>query len=278
MAALLNPHQDSDVGLLSIGGLELTCAFPNASWTADITNENVAGVCREGDLNQRTNRQGTLTGSFYGASSNGFVTNYLDLSALMVGGVDVKPQLYTLQMSGSFGKQRLPGWISGMAEGILKKNYSGSLEMVLDDTDGVQAIMIASESGVNADAQTALSFTLSGKTVTFPIALNGNTHPIQVGDYQKVTVPFLSQAPARGTAFPTAPTSLPGTPGLLDWALLTPRTNRAFTFTSKLTHGLVRAGFLTFDTFNFTVADGAITTFDYTFKTFGDWTTTNNGA
>jgi hypothetical protein len=278
MAALTNPHVDSDIGLLSIGGLDLTCAMSNASWNVEKQTVDVGGPCREGALNQTTGRQGTLSGSFYGASGNGFVTNYLDLSAVAVGGVTVKPQLYTLDVSGSFGKAKLPGFASGMAEGVLKKNYSGSIEMQLDDTDIVQTIVIAAEGSTNSAAQVVLTFTLNGVVVTFPVQLNGDSGGIQTGEYQKVTVPFVSQAPARGTAFPTAPTTLPGSPGLLDWALLSPRTNLAFTFTSKGTHGLVRAGYLTFDSFSFRLADGEITTFDYVFKTYGDWTTANNGA
>jgi hypothetical protein len=276
--ALTNPHYDSEVGLLTIGGIDLTCSFENAQWTVDKTNTNVGGPCREGDLMQTTNRQGTLSGSFFGGTSNGFVTNYADLTAITVGALNIKPNLYSLSINGSYAKQRLPGWVSGTAEGITKKNYAGSLELQLDDTDLVQQLVIAAESSSVSGAQVALAFTLLGTTVTMPIQLDGTDGGIQTGEFQKVTLPFVAQAPARGTAFPTTPTSLPGSPGLLDWALLSPRTNRAFTFTSRATHGLVRTGFLTFDSFSFVLSDGEVTQFEYTFKTYGDFTTSNNGS
>lgn len=275
--ALTNPHYDAEIGSLLIGGLDLTCSLDSVMWSVDNTNVNVGGPCREGDLNQRTNRQGTLSGSFFGGSSTGFVTNYMDLTGITVGGLNIKPNLYTLTINGAFGKQRLPGWVSGVAEGVLKKNYSGSLEMQLDDTDLVQQIVVAAENDDVSDAQVALLFTLLGTAINIPVQLDGSNGGIRTGEYQKVTVPFLSQAPTRGTAFPTTPTALPGTPGLLDWALLAPRVNRAFTFTSRETHGLQRTGFLTFDSFAFSLTDGEITRFDYVFKTYGNFATTNTG-
>lgn len=275
MAELTNPHQAQDVGSLIIqAGANLVCSLENATWTASKANSDVRGLCRPGALNQRTSRTGTLAVKAFGNSTSGFVNTDVDLTALTLGGQTVVPQLYTLTIGGTFDKAALPAiGVSGTAMGVTGQNYNGSVEVQIDDTDIVQALIIASEGDDNAAAQVNLSLVLNGVTIAFPVQLDGNTHAFNQGQYQRITLPFVSQAPARGTAFPTSPSgSLPGSPGLLDYALLSPRTNLSFDFISKLTHGVRRQGFLTWDGFSITVADGAITDFSYNWSTYGNWT------
>lgn len=279
--SLTRPHEHDDLGSLTIGSVSgLVCAIDTVSWQVSKTNTDIRGACRPGQAMQTVKRQGTLSTKLYSGSSVGnFVSTDMDLTSVLLGGVNAKPNTYSIQLNGSFDKQRLPAiGVSGIAEGIVGQNYAGTAELQIDDTDFVQTLLIASESGTFSDAQVVLSFTLGGKVVTLPVQLDGNTHSSGQGQYQKVSIPYIGQAPPSGTAYPTAPTTLPGSPGLLDYALLTPRTNLAFTYVSKTTHGLVRTGFLTWDSFALTIADGAVTDFSYVWKTFGDWTTINNGS
>jgi hypothetical protein len=277
MAALLNPHQAQDVGslIIQVGG-NLVCALENATWTANKATGDVRGLCRPGALNQRLSRTGTISAKAFGNSTSGFANTDVDLTALSIGGQTVLPQTYSLSISGAFDKAALPSiGTSGTAMGVTGQNYNGSVEMQIDDNDIVQALVIASEVADETQAQVVFTMTLNGTVITFPVMLNGNTHAFTQAQYQRITIPFVSQAPARGTAFPTSPSgNLPGSPGLLDYALLSPRTNLSFDFISKATHGVRRQGFITWTSFTIGVSDGAITDFTYNWDTYGDWTTT----
>jgi hypothetical protein len=279
MAALLNPHEALDTGSLTINaGGNLVCTLENVSWDATPERSDVRSLCGQGMRGQRTGRQATLSLKALIEASTGVISSDIDLTSLTVGGVTVLPQTYSFSLSGAYDKSRLPGiGVSGISEGVTGKSFSGSIELQIDDTDVVQTLVIASEGSSGASAQAILSFTINGTIVAFPVELVGNAHVLNQGAYQRVTLRFESQAPNRGTTFPTTPASLPGTPGLLDYFLISPRSLLAFVFSSKATHGLLRTGNLRCDAFSIGVTDGAINDFSYTLKTDGDWTTANNG-
>lgn len=102
--------------------------------------------------------------------------------------------------------------------------------------------------------------------------------PIQRGDYVRSTINFTGQAPARGTAYPTLPTTLPGTPGLLDLALLNPKGRFAYDFISRNSYGVRSNGFVRFGDFGFNYTTRGLTYFDYQFMTDGNFTTVLRGA
>lgn len=280
MAALTNPHQSQDVGSLIIqSGSDIVCALNNATYTYTPTTDDVRGLCRPGARNQQTGAQGRLSIQPYFNGSNGFFLADYDLTAITFGGVTILPQLYTVTLNGTFDKQPLPAMgVFGAAQGVQGQNYDGTVELQIDDTDVVQALIIAAEGTDLAAKQMVFSMTFNGQPITFPVQLGTVTHVFNQGQYQKVTFTFSSQAPARGTAFPTAPTTLPGSPGLLDYALLSPKTNLSFVFTSKVTHGIVRSGLITQDGFTVTFSDSAVAVFNFNYATYGNVAVSNNGT
>lgn len=268
---LTNPHTHNDLGSLTIGAVAVLCALENVNWSSSADVSDVRGPCRFGAYNQITKDQATLSAKMFGPSTTGFVNTGVDLSALTVGGVDMKPYTYSLNLSLAFDKQDLPAiGVLGKASGVTGKSYSGSLELVLDDTLSAQNLVVAAESRTLADREVVLSFTSNGVVFALPVQLTGTDGGSTQGEYQKVTVNFAGQAPLVGTAYPTSPV---GTTTLLEKALNSPKTNLAFTYSSKLVNGLLRTGFLTWDSLNITITDGAVTDYSYSWMTFGEWAT-----
>lgn len=265
-----NPHTHNDIGTLTIGGVAVLCSIDNVNWSATADRTDVRGPCRFGAFSVITKDQATLRAKLYGAGA-GFVNTSVDLSAVTIGGVSIKPVMYTLNLSGGFDKQDLPAiGVLGKAQGITGKSYTGSVELVLDDGLVAQNLIVASESRTLADREMILSFTSNGVAFTIPVQLTGNDGGSEQGNYQRVTLNFEGQSPASPTAYPTVPG---GTTTLFEKALNTPKTNLAFTYVSKTVSGVSRTGFLTWDSFNIVISDGTVTDYTYNWMTYGDWTT-----
>lgn len=280
--ALTNPHTHSDLGTLTIGGADITCVLRSASFDHSADTEDIRGACRFGALSQVVKEQGTLSASAYGAGTVGARTSHLDVSVLSIGGVSMFDYVYSIDISGEFDKQALPGiGVLGRAEGVVGKGFSGSIVLTAGDgasgnPGAVQALQVAAKSANLNNREKVLNLTINGHPLELTVLLTSVQVSSEEGQYQRVTIQFVGQAPAAPGQYPTQPDEIGDPPSLLELAIFTPKTPLAFTFTTHPTEGVVYSGSLTWDGWSFSVADGAVIAYDYTWKTFGNYTATAN--
>lgn len=198
--------------------------------------------------------------------------DFFNITALTLGATDIRCDLYSFEVEGSFDRKSDPGFCGKWKKMANKsKDYKATLEVGVSDA-GYAALVVAAASTVEADRRMDLAATINGVGVTIAVTLGEVRIAIPDADNQKVTFTVLGNAPSNlATAYPASPT---GTTTLLEWAFNSSKSLKAISFKSNNTAavGIAVTGNVSLASFKFGCRDGEVLVSDYELESYGTMT------
>ncbi|MGV3619121.1 MAG: hypothetical protein ACO1SV_27660 [Fimbriimonas sp.] len=261
-----------DIGTLTVGGANLLATLEDVQWEAEGEFDDYQNAVLFRKASQPVKSSARMTVPLRSIKTGQTRVSHMDLSVAALVGMDVRPELESINLSVSNPINPIPN------QGEFKRRYqcdpggtiTADVAMEVADSASVAlALMALLESDDPDDLAAVLAFTLNGSGVSVPGHLRRGSHTAP--KRQKVTIGFEGSDPS-GT-YPTAPV---GTTTLLEKAINVPKTPLAFTYASHATEGLTRTGFLLIETANATIEDARITRESYAFRVSAPWTTALN--
>ncbi|MBS1702915.1 MAG: hypothetical protein JST12_14720 [Armatimonadetes bacterium] len=260
------------VGTLTIGGSSVLGDLKDVSCRFQPDHNNTKALNNYGVSRQISKMGITFTVGLYSTiTADDVRVDFFNITAVTLGGTDIRCDLYSFEVEGTFTRKADPGFCSRWKTMANKsKDYKATLEVGISDA-GYAALVAASASTVEADRRMDLVATVNGVGITIQVTLGEIQNAFEDEDNQRVTFTVMGNAPSDGSDYPTAPT---GVATLLTWAFNGSKSTKAISFKSNNAAGVGVAidGNVTLASFKFGCRDGEVLVTTYELESYGTMT------
>lgn len=254
------------LAVLSVGGNSQLEFVENANFSFDEDTAEGAPASRFGGNVQGLKRSGKIDISLWSDQATDVRVSHLDLSAAAWGSLDLlTPNISSEIMVGiDFTHKMSPGngdlWAFPIvADGKLQ----GSLRCGMDASDAPD-LLLQAFSGVYADPNQTLTFTLNSVAYSFPFRATNHSIPVSKDGLMEFTSKLMDRSARSGV------TILPsGTTSLIEKALNASKTALAFSFKPQSANSITIGGNMVFQSMQMSIVDGQLSPVKFSFATQG---------
>jgi hypothetical protein len=254
------------LAVASIGGNSMLEFIESANYRFTEAQQQGAPASRFGGNMQGLKMNGEISFSLFSDQTTDIRVSHLDLTAADIGSVDLLDPniLFGFDYNWDVSQKMNPGtgqlWsFPVVTDGL----FTGSLRLAMM-TNAAAAFVADFMGGTYANKNGTFTFTLNGVSFSIPIRMSDLSLPVSKDGLLEYSVALGDRSARSGvTVLPS------GTSGLLAQALNAPRTALAFVFRPKAHPNNEFSGNMILKSMRFSVNDGALVPFKYTYATQG---------
>jgi hypothetical protein len=243
-----------DMTVLSIGGVSQLPFFRSAKLLLDSDRVEGKSIVMSGGSKQQVKKFGVLTLDLMSTVSGSTRVANLDLTELLLGGLDLTDDLRSMSFNGTLTHAEGSG--AGDAwkfPNFVGKEFTSQLSVAIPATSPKD--LHAYITGATSAAEAALDFTLNSVNIEVPMLVTTVGLPYEENGIQMADISLEDRA-VYGAVYPTVPT---GTTSLLEKFFNAPQTGLTFAMTTKTgAAGHVYGGTFLPKSFSFRIEDAAL--------------------